>query len=676
MKQFLTIAATCFLLTSNPCLADEGDAPGRWSAMLVKVSSEEEVADLVEKGADILRRRGDILLCLVPDEDGNVSEKYCMPPKDANGRGVRGIHGKNVSPTLDKAVEWFGASDILNGNGFERSYSGKGVVVGICDIGLDPLHPSFLDAEGHSRIRRITQYKEHEGVRLELEGDDDYAEWVTDTYDNFHATHVLGILAGDGAGSPYAGVATDADIFVSTSTLTDVGLLAGVEDIIDYAKEVGKPCVINLSMGNYTGAHDGTSLFSQYLDMCADDAIIVLSAGNEGKRTNFLHHDFTAAKPSVSFRLGNSKWNQIDMYGMTDIWGGDSTPLILQVSIFDDQTHKVIHTYDPVELSDYDHVTYEWNGEDDADNEWSLDGYLSVYGGVDPENGRYQGALVYEYDSNQLVENAGWARYLVAVTVSGIPGNDVEVYSDGTYTRLMSMSGNPAPDSSRTISDLACGHRVVSVGMYGNRSTYPVTILDVESNEWISGESSTGYEPGIVVTPSSYGTLRDGRVMPLTVAPGATLMSAASRPYLEAHPDKPHLMLDGTPWLSEGGTSMSSPYVAGYIATWLEAKPDLTPEDVIALIEDANVTDVAEAEDPRNGRGWFDPVSALRKLLAEGGVSAMPSDPGMLLRPDDAVTVYSIDGREVYTGIYGDIPGGMKGIHIVKTIYGVWKIVF
>lgn len=58
-------------------------------------------------------------------------------------------------------------------------------------------------------------------------------------------------MAGNGAGSPYVGIARDADIVVSTSTLTDVGLLAGVEDIIDYAKEVGKPCVINLSMGNY-----------------------------------------------------------------------------------------------------------------------------------------------------------------------------------------------------------------------------------------------------------------------------------------------------------------------------------------------------------------------------------------------------------------------------------------
>ncbi len=314
-------------------------------------------------------------------------------------------------------------------------------MAGFCDVGFDPLHPTFLDKNGVSRVKRITQYIENKGLRIVVEGDEAYEEWGTDDSDNYHATHVGGIMAGNGAGSPYVGIARDADIVVSTSTLTDVGLLAGVEDIIDYAKEVGKPCVINLSMGNYIGAHDGTSLFSQYLDMCAEDAIIVLSSGNEGNRTNTLAYKFTEEKPSVGFRLGNRAWDQKNMYGITDIWSSDSRPFSIQVSLFDDETKKVVYSYEPVEFKpgyEATSVRYEWNPDEPEIEGNALNGYLTAVGALNRENGRYEVALMYEYESTALI-GSGWARDMVSVTVTGEPGSDVEIYADGSYTRLMTL---------------------------------------------------------------------------------------------------------------------------------------------------------------------------------------------------------------------------------------------
>lgn len=652
-----------------PTHAESETAP-HWSAAMVKVSSEEEIENLKSEGTEILRRRGDILLCLMPDPEDNVRERYGASRRSHSTRPPR--FDSKITPALDKATEFFNASYIQKGNGFEKPYSGKGVVVGICDIGFDPLHPTFLDSDGNSRVKRVTQYIEHENRRILLEGNDQYAEWGTDDADNYHATHVCGILAGGGAESPYAGIATDAEIVVSTSTLTDVGLLAGVEDIIDYAKEVGKPCVINLSMGNYVGAHDGTSLFSQYLDMCADDAIIVLSAGNEGNETNCIHYDFTSSSRPLQFRLGSRDWSQCRLDGMTDIWSGDDTPLSVGISIYDDQTKQFVYEYEPVSMTDYDSVTYNWSGYDDPEvksaDEWSLDGCLTVYGGVDPENGRYQAAVVYEYDSSVMVEGKPWARYLVCVSVYGREGKDVDVYSDANHTRLMGMQGSPAPDSSMSFSDLACGHRVVSVGMYGNRAEAPYT--DPMSGDVVM--EPTGYKPGEIAIHSSYATLRDGRVMPLTVAPGATLMSAFSRPYHDAHPDKDCMLLDA-PWIALGGTSMSSPYVAGYIATFLEADPALTAEDILYLISETNVSDVPDPSNPRHGAGWFDPVSIMRRIVSEGGVSR-PSDPTSLLAPDDHVTLMTIDGKVLYSGLYSTLPAVSSGIHILHTPYGAVKL--
>lgn len=624
-----------------------------YSPQVIKIYDEEELSQLEEEGVQILRRRGDILLCLIPTDNDNEivipnSSRKVRVREGLNEKGQNGEPGQpkrgdfsgfNV-PTLDAALTHFDAADIVYGKGFDQAFAGKGVVVGICDIGFDPLHPTFLDSDGKSRVRRVTQYKEREGVRLQLEGDEQYEKWKTDDSENYHATHVCGILAGNGGGTPYVGVARDADIVVSTSTLTDVGLLAGVEDIIDYAKEVGKPAVINLSMGNYTGAHDGTSLFSQYLDLCADDAIIVLSSGNEGYRTNYLRYDFTEQKPEVEFNLGNSKWDQFNMYGITDIWGNDGTPLTLEIGIYDDESHKILYTYPKLSLDDYEAVQFIWKPEEPDVEGCALDGYLIVTVGVDPENGRRQAMLLYDYESPEKVSDGNWAKYLVSVKVMSTPGNSAEIFSDGTYTRLMQKSGNPAPNSSMSVSDLACGHRVISVGMYGN--------------PWPE-----------LVPYSSYGTLRDGRVLPLTVAPGYMLVSALSRPYLTGHPEAEHMTYNNAPWLLEGGTSMSAPYVAGFIATFLEANPKLTPEDIQRLIKDTNRTDIPYPEDPHNGQGWFDPKATMLSVLNEAGIESIES-PGEI-DPEEEIKVYNIGGGLVYEGKAKGCRNLGKGIYILKS---------
>ncbi len=661
IKYFLAAASLlCLFMSANS---------ETFSPQIIKIYNESELNLLQEEGVTILRRRGDILLCLVPVNNDNEvvvpntqrKVKTITPNPDNHVKDFSS--GINV-PALDKAIKYYDADDIITGKGFSQAFTGKGIVVGICDIGFDPLHPTFLDAEGKSRVKRITQYKEREGVRLQLDNDEQYREWKTDNPDQFHATHVCGILAGSGAGTPYAGIARDADIVVSTSTLSDVGLLAGVEDIIDYAKEVGKPAVINLSMGNYTGAHDGTSLFSQYIDMCADDAIIVLSAGNEGRRTNYLSYNFTPEKKDVSFRLGNSKWNQLEMYGITDIWCGDTSPLSVEISVYDDGSHNILYTYPPITLDDYDVEQINWNPTDPVIEGCALDGFMLITGGINPENNRRQIRLMYDYDSPEKV-SGGWARYIISVKVCGQPGQYVDIFADGSYTRLMNLSNNPAPNSDMSISDLVCGHRVISVGMYGNRSTIPLSVKDDLSGEWIESEEETGIEEMSTVTHSSYGTLRDGRVLPLTVAPGYILVSSLSRPYLDAHPEEECLRLNA-PWFAEGGTSMSSPFVAGFIATWLEAIPSLTTEDIIRLITAANHTDMPDADDPHNGCGWFDPAAVLRLAIKENGIDTILKDNPREINPEDEIVVCSMSGVKVFSGEAANCPSLQKGIYIIR----------
>lgn len=658
MKRFLLyISFFAFVLWPHVIAAER---PSRYVPRILKVKTEADIDSLQELGVDIMRRRGDILLCLFPDTD-----------TDTRG-GSTTRRQRPIAPTLDVAMQHYDAGSIQTGTAVGVPYTGKGVVVGLCDIGLDPLHPTFLDSDGKSRIKRVVQYVESEGIRLQLDGDEAYRVWATDTSDMYHATHVCGILGGGGAGTPYVGIASDADIVATVSTLTEVGLLAGVEDIIDYAREVGKPAVINISVGSYTGPHDGTSLFSQYLDMCADDAIIVLSSGNEGSHMNSLVAGFSEESPSVSFRLGNKAWDQIHMYGLTDIWSGSASPLTVTLGLYDSDEKRIVSSMQPFTLTDRESISFSWSGASDGSNgAFPFEGELQAEGGVDPENGRHITQLGYEFVSEELAAAGGWARYVLAVEVSGKPGDEVEVYADGTYTRLTGMPGNPAPSSGRSVSDLATGRNVVSVGMYGNRDSvflsHPEALHDDETYA-----SATGYVEGATVPQSSYGTLRDGRVTPLTVAPGATLMSAGSRQFLECYPFHPHLREGGTVWFESGGTSMSSPYVAGYIATWLEAVPTLTSADVLRIIAESNNMDIEDSDDPHNGCGYFDPVAGLRLALQEGGVESV-GDPEGWLWPDEYVEVYDLAGVKRYAGSAAGLSGIRKGLYVVKTSRGVFK---
>ena len=640
---------TCLIMSAGIFCAVADDAAA-FEPKIIRIHDESELHSLEEAGVRLLRHRGDIYLCLFP-----LKERMATSPSRI----------RRITPSLDVAKTYYDAFAIQDGRAAGIPYTGNGVVVGICDIGIDPLHPTFLDADGKSRIKRVVQYKEKEGIRIQLDGDDAYQEWKTDDPDKYHATHVCGILAGSGAGTPYSGIATDAEIVATVSTLSEVGLLAGVEDIIDYAREVGKPAVINISVGCNTGPHDGTSLFSQYLDMCADDAVIVLSAGNEGSHNNTIMHTFSDAAPSVSFRLGNTAWDEFHMYGATEMWSGSSRPLSVILKVYDSVERRIAFEIGEFTMADGDEISFSWDESDFSAGLFPLVGELVMSGEVSPENGRHFTTLAYDFQSPEPAEGKGWARYEFAVEVAGKPGEDVEVYADGTYTRLVGLAGSrPSPE--RSISDLACGRRVISAGMYGNRSLSPET----SDGEII--EVPTRYEEAATVVHSSYGTLRDGRVTPLTVAPGAPVVSAYSRYYRDLHADEPYLDL-GSPWLSESGTSMASPYIAGYIATWLEAVPGLTTDDVIRIILDTNRTDFADNSNPHNGMGWFDPVVGLRRALGWNGVDSAADSIGML-SPDEYVEVYSMTGAKIYAGAAKGLSGMSKGLYVVRLASSVMKV--
>ncbi len=143
-----------------------------------------------------------------------------------------------------------------------EGFTGKGVIVGIVDTGIDHTHP---DVAG-----RIKASKDFTG-----EGDID---------NNGHGTHVAGIIGGNGAASnnKYRGVAYECSYVIAKVLRGNGGglmsdVIAGLEFCLDQGAQV-----INLSLGGGS-ANDGTDAVSVACDNAVDAGVVLcVAAGNSG----------------------------------------------------------------------------------------------------------------------------------------------------------------------------------------------------------------------------------------------------------------------------------------------------------------------------------------------------------------------------------------------------------
>ena len=577
---------------------------------------EETIAELEEQGVTVLYHRGDILLTFVPVE-------YYGNMRRAKGvKRFEPARPKYNKPTMDDARNFNGAFRINEGIDLPAPYDGTGVVVGVCDNGMDARHPNFLTADGSEcRIRKVVQYQEEWGLREEYNTPQEIYDWETDSPDDWHATHVAGIAAGAFSANGYQSLAPGADIVFTASQLSDVGLLAGVEDIIAYAKENGQPAVINLSMGNIIGPRDGTSLFTQYLDRCADDAIICISAGNDGSMNRSMMVDFTDSNREIKVQTTN--WSGMHNYGIADVWSTDHRPFLFALYLRHNVDPSQNILFETIDFSDPDISRWRISAdpEDPDYNETFAKhyfrGYIEVEGGINPLNGRFNVivGLDCETDEYSPVSNNSWALYWPGISISADPGTHVDIHCGYGDSFLRQERGYPAPGNDLSISDLATGSRTISVGMTNNKTT---------ETKFDGTVSNTGFTAGEINVHSSYGTLHDGRVLPVTCAPGAIVVSSISSPYLSQHPEMMQHVnsvdaFNGKDyyWISNIGTSMSCPYVVSAIATWLQANPNLTADQALEIVKKTNTHDYPDPSNGRNGQGWFNAYEGLKMATSD-----------------------------------------------------------
>ena len=175
--------------------------------------------------------------------------------------------------------------------------SGEGVLVGFIDTGIDYTHPAFKDEAGNTRIDYIYDLSANGVVYTKQDinnalASDDPLQIVPEQDFAGHGTHVAGIACGGGnIPESRKGVAFNSSIAMVKTTrygnlnyALSTQLMRGIKFLVDKATQDVKPLVINISMSTNDGAHNGTSLLEQYIQVVStlERVTIIVATGNEG----------------------------------------------------------------------------------------------------------------------------------------------------------------------------------------------------------------------------------------------------------------------------------------------------------------------------------------------------------------------------------------------------------
>lgn len=192
------------------------------------------------------------------------------------------------------------------------SLTGKGVLIGMIDSGIDYANPVFRNADGTTRIRNLwdqslsenppegyvigTEYtSEQINEALRQPTMQERRQIVPSQDISGHGTAVAGVAAGNGAG--YRGVAYESDLIVVKLGIPKLDgfprtteLMQAIDYVIRKALEYQMPVAINISFGNTYGAHDGNSLLEQFIQDIANrwKNVICIGTGNEGNTAGHI----------------------------------------------------------------------------------------------------------------------------------------------------------------------------------------------------------------------------------------------------------------------------------------------------------------------------------------------------------------------------------------------------
>lgn len=509
-----------------------------------------------------------------------------------------------------------------------EAFTGSGVVVGLMDIGFDLTHPTLFDKNGY-RVGAFWDQlaPQEEGSMLPVgraftsTADILAKGCATDGKDQSHGTHTVGIAAGSGHDTNYHGVAFESDICLVSNAVTSDTVFIDKDDyykytsatdalgfkyIFDYAEKQGKPCVVSFSEGYTPYIDQDDSLFAAFIGkLVGPGRILVASAGNESLQPTYAQKPkgvdavgafIQSRKKTARYQLKTDGVPSISLY----VYDLTTKALVKQEKL-------------TVRKEDDEEPQKIMIGEQECTI--ALDRYASS---ANPNDTIYNLLLTAPVEWHQLAD--------VAIVVEG---NDcyAEILGSSTYP-LKNL-----PDVDARWASAEFGHNVLAPGCFEASICVGAT---THRQDYVNAEGkyvkNFATPKGQWATYSSMGPALNGQAKPNISAPGTNVISSYSSYYLEAHPDNTndyvaYSEIDGRkyPWGVNTGTSMSTPVVAGTIALWLQANPNLTRDDILGILSRTARQPESDLTYPnmKYGYGEIDAYRGLLDILGLTGIEAI-----------------------------------------------------
>jgi subtilisin family serine protease len=523
-------------------------------------------------------------------------------------------------------------NEVQNGqNKLPSKYTGKGVLLGFIDTGLDFTHPDFQDSTGKTRVLSYWDQSKNYATAKSPKPFNYGEHWSSSEIDNDqctavdnvgHGTHVVGIAAGNGlANGKHKGMAPDASIVMVKTNTSAKNWTLTVADACDYifkiADQLDKPCVINISYGVAMGSHDGNDPASEQIESLLDEKpgrVVVAAAGNNGNLGKYhLHGDvdsdtsffWTKSTPKgiagsnsiylgiwsdslqikdVSFSVGaNLPSGNFKLSGKTPFRTFAEalkfSPNALRDTIFNENGVKLAFVDYYAEIINHSyHLEVAYTGIDSTNYLFQFmtkgSGSFDVWGG-----------------SANKVGNNNFNDFIV----DNLPNNSI----------YPAIANYMFADSLQTVfSSYISSEKVMTVGNISTKASYRTKDQIIHLSDYKSGELSIS---------SSKGPNRKGLIKPDIVASGTKIFSANPLKIVQNSANNSILDEGGFHALNSG-TSMASPLVAGIAALYLEKCSNSSyldfKNDVVATAKKSTI----QGKVPNNAYGNGE-INALSLLL-------------------------------------------------------------
>lgn len=613
-----------------------------YAAILMKLKPNAKTDKLVSLNCIISSKAGNIYNVLVPLE--NIEKVIALQDiveiDMARKVGV---------PNLKNATQDINADYVQQGLDLPQGYTGRNVIIGDVDWGIDYTHPVFYDTSMTDyRILAAWDQFRNGGTPPSgysygtlLEGKDALLAAGCDTNNIYdlgnHATHVGGIMGGAGAGTQYRGIAYNADLLFATWLIDESGALDAYSWMRDVAKATGKRLVINNSWGiYYFGQMDGTSMFDQFVSNLSeeDSVIFTSSAGNNGDvnfhiAAHFEQQDTLSSQFSFNFPTPYSE----HYWGETISLTGDSvTGFASRIMLYGNAMDTLfisdwVSTYDESLIPISVFITP--NGD-------SL-----IYGAVSASLDGGRPSQEWEV----RLSNYNLSAYRTVLQIAAEEGT-VHAWN---VAALSTGVGNWGLPFSSLFPDFIVGDNHYGIGepAIGNG------MIAVAAHN--SGRRNSSSAQSNIAGFSSRGPNLSGALKPEISAPGMAVISAYSSFSTDSYNPTTTVEFNGRtyPFVSASGTSMSCPMVSGTVALMLEANPTLTPSEVREILLQTARTDSYTGSVPNYTWGWgkTDAHAAVKEAINRVGLSKINNDDGVKLFPNPAGNIVIVESKDLIKSI-------------------------